>query len=59
MQIIQSIRDKGAPITIVAISLALIAFILMDGVREAGGPASTYSIGKMNGTAIEDRVGRR
>ncbi|MBK8495783.1 MAG: peptidylprolyl isomerase [Chitinophagaceae bacterium] len=53
MQIIQSIRDKGAPITIVAISLALIAFILMDARQDGGGPSATDSIGKINGTAIE------
>jgi len=53
MQIIQSIRDKGAPITIVAISLALIAFILMDARQDGGGPSATDSIGKVNGTAIE------
>ncbi|MBK9532111.1 MAG: peptidylprolyl isomerase [Chitinophagaceae bacterium] len=56
MQIIQSIRDKGAPITIVAISLALIAFILMDARQDGGGPSATDSIGKINGTAIEQTV---
>ncbi len=34
MQIIQNIREKGAPITIAAISLALIAFILMDAMQD-------------------------
>ena len=53
MQIIQSIRDKGAPITIVAISLALIAFILMDAKQDGGGPSATDSIGKVNGKAID------
>ena len=53
MQIIQSIRDKGAPITIVAISLALIAFILMDAKQDGSGPSSTESIGKVNGKAID------
>ncbi len=56
MQIIQSIRDKGAPITIVAISLALIAFILMDARQDGTGPSATDSIGKINGTAIEQSV---
>jgi peptidyl-prolyl cis-trans isomerase D len=56
MQIIQSIRDKGAPITIVAISLALIAFILMDARQDGSGPSATDSIGKINGTAIEQSV---
>jgi peptidyl-prolyl cis-trans isomerase D len=53
MQIIQSIRDKGAPITIVAISLALIAFILMDARQDGNGPSPSDSIGKVNGTAID------
>lgn len=53
MQIIQSIRDKGAPITIVAISLALIAFILMDAKQDGGGPSATDSIGKVNSKAID------
>lgn len=52
MQIIQSIRDKGAPITIVAISLALIAFILMDAKQDGNGPSPNESIGKVNGSAI-------
>ena len=30
MQIIQSIRDKGAAIVIIVISLSLFGFILMD-----------------------------
>lgn len=51
MQIIQNIRDKGAPITIVAISLALIAFILMDSKQDKG-PTANDSIGKVNGSAI-------
>ena len=53
MQIIQRIRDKGAPITIVAISLALIAFILMDAKQDGGGPSPTDSIGKVNSKAID------
>lgn len=52
MQIIQSIREKGAPITIAAIALALIAFILMDAKRDKGGPSSSDSIGKVNGKSI-------
>lgn len=52
MQIIQKIRDKGAPITIVAISLALIAFILMDS-KQGGGPTANDSIGKVNGNTID------
>jgi len=52
MQIIQSIREKGAPITIAAIALALIAFILMDAKRDRTGPSATDSIGKVNGAGI-------
>jgi len=52
MQIIQSIREKGAPITIAAIALALIAFILMDAKRDRGARSATDSIGKVNGTGI-------
>ena len=53
MQIIQNIRDKGAVITIIAISLALIAFILMDAKKDKSGPSSGDIIGKVNGTAID------
>lgn len=52
MQIIQSIREKGAPITIAAIALALIAFILMDAKQDRGGRSASDSIGKVNGTSI-------
>lgn len=52
MQIIQSIREKGAPITIAAIALALIAFILMDAKQDRGGRSATDSIGKVNGRGI-------
>ncbi|MEO7306243.1 MAG: SurA N-terminal domain-containing protein [Ferruginibacter sp.] len=53
MQIIQTIREKGAPITITLIALALIAFILMDAKRDAKGPSANDSIGKVNGNAID------
>src|SRR5258705_1055487 len=53
MQIIQTIREKGAPITITLIALALIAFILMDAKRDAKGPSANDSIGKVNGKAID------
>lgn len=53
MQIIQSIRDKGAVITIIAISLALIAFILMDARKDRNGPTANDSIGKVDGSAID------
>lgn len=54
MQIIQGIREKGAAIVIVVISLSLIGFILMDAKQgnNYGGPSSS-SIGKVNGSAIE------
>ncbi len=54
MQIIQGIREKGAAIVIVVISLSLIGFILMD--ANIGGnnyDSSGDSIGKVNGLAIE------
>lgn len=53
MQIIQSIREKGAPITIAAIALALIAFILMDAKQDKGGRSASESIGKVNGSSID------
>ncbi|HEX2682390.1 MAG TPA: SurA N-terminal domain-containing protein, partial [Ferruginibacter sp.] len=53
MQIIQTIREKGAPITITLIALALIAFILMDARRDSKGPSPSDSIGKINGTAVD------
>ena len=55
MQIIQSIRDKGAAIVIVVISLSLIGFILMDSKQNGDklfGSLST-KVGKVNGEAIE------
>lgn len=54
MQIIQSIRDKGAAIVIVVISLSLIGFILMDA-NQGQGIFSSFStdVGKVNGEKIE------
>jgi peptidyl-prolyl cis-trans isomerase D len=54
MSVIQRIRDKGAWIVFGVIALALIAFILQDGVRK-GGPSFSNSsvIGKVNGEKIE------
>lgn len=54
MQIIQGIRDKGAAIVIVVISLSLIGFILMDA-KQGGNNFSSGggSLGKVNGLAIE------
>lgn len=55
MQIIQTIREKGAPITIAAIALALIAFILMDAKQDKGGVSASDSIGKVNGSPIDQK----
>ena len=55
MQIIQSIRDKGAAIVIVVISLSLIGFILMDS-RQGGNRlfnSLSSNVGKVNGENIE------
>lgn len=54
MQIIQGIRDKGAAIVIVVISLSLIGFILMDA-KQGGNNlnAGSSSIGKVNGSDID------
>ncbi len=57
MQIIQSIRDKGAAIVIVVITLSLIGFILMDAQQGGGGnglfSSNSNDVGKVNGEAIE------
>ena len=50
MQIIQSIRDKGAAIVIVVIALSLIGFILMDakqGSNQLFG-AQSNNVGEIN-----------
>ncbi len=55
MQIIQTIRDKGAAIVIVVIALSLIGFILMDA-KQGGGKffgSASLKAGKVNGDAIE------
>lgn len=54
MQIIQSIRDKGAAIVIVVIALSLIGFILMDakqGSNQLFGSQSN-NVGEINGQSI-------
>jgi peptidyl-prolyl cis-trans isomerase D len=53
MQIIQGIRDKGAAIVIVVISLSLIGFILMDA-KQGGNnyAAGSGNVGKINGLAV-------
>ena len=54
MSVIQRIRDKGAWIIFGIIALALIAFILQDGVRRGGSSFSNNTtIGKVNGEKIE------
>ena len=54
MSVIQRIRDKGAWIIFGIIALALIAFILQDGVRRGGSTFSnTTTLGKVNGEKIE------
>lgn len=55
MQIIQSIRDRGAAITVAVIVLCLIGFILMDsqqGNSKMFGSLS-QNVGKVNGEAIQ------
>ena len=55
MQIIQSIRDKGAAIVIIVIALSLFSFILMD--AQQGGSklfgSLTNDVGEINGEKIE------
>ena len=54
MSLIQRVRDKGAWILFGFIALALIAFILQDGVRRGGSTFSNSTvIGKVNGEKIE------
>ncbi len=54
MSVIQRIRDKGAWIIFAIIALALIAFILQDGVGRGGSAFSNSSvIGKVNGEKID------
>ena len=54
MSIIQSIRDKGAWVVGGVIALALIAFILQDGIGKKGSVFGTgTTVGKVNGKTIE------
>ncbi len=55
MQIIQSIRDKGAAIVIVVIALSLIGFILMDAQQGGSRLFSSFSsvVGEINGQEIQ------
>ena len=53
MSIIQRIRDKGAWVLFGIIALALIAFILQDGVRQGGGLfTNTTVLGEVNGQKL-------
>jgi len=53
MSVIQSIRDRGAWIVFGIIALALIAFILQDGVRSGRGASSGTNLGEVNGEKID------
>ena len=58
MQIIQTIRDKGAAVVIAVIALSLIGFLLMDaksGSKGGGGFLNSLSsnVGKVDGDVIE------
>jgi peptidyl-prolyl cis-trans isomerase D len=53
MSVIQSIRDKGAWVIFGIIALALIAFILQDGVKRGRSSDSNTVMGKVNGVKIE------
>lgn len=55
MSVIQSIRDRGAWIIFAIIALALIAFILQDGMGSRGGGFfnNTTTLGKVNGVKID------
>ncbi len=54
MSVIQRIRDKGAWIVFIIIALALIAFILQDGLYRKGSLfANTTTVGKVDGVSIE------
>ena len=54
MSIIQTIREKGAKITVVIIALALVGFILTDYFqsRGRGGGSPSETIGSVNGKRI-------
>jgi len=58
MQVIQTIRDKGAAVVIAVIALSLIGFLLMDansGTKGGNGFFKSLSsnVGKVDGEAIE------
>lgn len=53
MQIIQSIREKGAAITVAVIVLCLVGFILMDAKPGSGNGPTSQTLGKVNGESID------
>ncbi|MGC4100977.1 peptidylprolyl isomerase [Ferruginibacter sp.] len=55
MQVIQTIRDKGAAIVIAVIALSLIGFLLMDAKQGSSNFFNSLSsnVGKVNGEAFE------
>ncbi len=52
MSIIQNIRERGAWIIFGIIAIALIAFILQDGIGRKRGATDTSTLGKVNGEVI-------
>jgi len=52
MSIIQNIRERGAWIIFGIIAIALIAFILQDGIGRKRGANDTSTLGKVNGEVI-------
>ena len=52
MSIIQNIRERGAWIIFSIIAIALIAFILQDGIGRKRGATDTSILGKVNGEVI-------
>jgi peptidyl-prolyl cis-trans isomerase D len=52
MSIIQNIRERGAWIIFGIIAIALIAFILQDGIGRKRGSTDTSTLGKVNGEVI-------
>lgn len=55
MSIIQTIREKGARVTVVVIALALVGFILTDYFqsRGSGGGPTSNLVGKVNGKGLD------
>lgn len=55
MSIIQTIREKGARVTVVVIAVALVGFILTDYFQSRGGGGGSTSnlVGKVNGKGLD------